>query len=42
MTAKADAPSTYIKWHDIDWDIIETQVKQMQMRIAKGKMQKFY
>ena len=36
MTAKADAPLTYVKWYDIDWDIIETQVKQMQMRIAKA------
>jgi RNA-directed DNA polymerase len=36
MTAKADAPLTYVKWYDIDWDIIEAQVKQMQMRIAKA------
>lgn len=36
MTVKADAPLTYVKWYDIDWDIIEAQVKQMQMRIAKA------
>ena len=36
MKVKADAPLTYVKWYDIDWDIIEAQVKQMQMRIAKA------
>lgn len=39
MTARADAPLTKIRWYHwchIDWDIVELQVKQMQMRIAKA------
>lgn len=36
MTVKADASLAWISWSAIDWQIVETQVKQLQMRIAKA------
>ncbi len=35
-TAKADAPLAWMSWSAIDWQIVEAQVKQLQMRIAKA------
>ncbi len=36
MTANADASMTWYKWSHIEWDIVETQVKRLQIRIAKA------
>ncbi|MFN8769830.1 MAG: group II intron reverse transcriptase/maturase [Neisseriaceae bacterium] len=36
MTAKADASLAWASWSVINWQIVETQVKQLQMRIAKA------
>jgi RNA-directed DNA polymerase len=36
MTAKAGASISWSNWYHINWDIIEAQVKRLQMRIAKA------
>lgn len=36
MTAIADASLAWASWSDINWQIVENQVKQLQMRIAKA------
>jgi len=36
MTANADASIAYTSWSTINWWIVEAQVKQLQMRIAKA------
>jgi len=36
MTANADASIAYVSWPTINWLIVETQVKQLQMRIARA------
>jgi RNA-directed DNA polymerase len=37
MTALAGAPSTIIKhWKAIDWQIVENEVRRLQLRIAKA------
>lgn len=44
MTAKqlAGAPSTSEEWTTIDWGFIESEVKRLQMRIAKAVKEKRY
>ena len=36
MTVKTDASSTWTTWSAINWQAVEIQVKQLQMRIAKA------
>jgi RNA-directed DNA polymerase len=36
MTARADASLTLTTWSNINWVTVETQVKQLQLRIAKA------
>ncbi len=40
-TTLTGAPSTW-KWADIDWFVVENQVKRLQMRIAKAVREKRY
>ncbi|MBF5059113.1 hypothetical protein NEPTK9_000620 [Candidatus Neptunochlamydia vexilliferae] len=44
MKAKeiAGAPSTFEDWVIIDWELINTKVKRLQMRIAKAVKEKRY
>ena len=36
MAKAANAPSTCVSWDTLNWVLIEEQVKQLQMRIAKA------
>lgn len=36
IACNANASSTIVKWDSLNWELIETKVKQLQMRIAKA------